>query len=245
VTTPYGGPHQGGQQQYGYPPNGYGAPQGGYQQPPNGYAYNPQQGPYPQQSAASPIPQQRTPRPPAPKKRRKWPFVVGGLVVLLVIIMVASGGKGSDPTTGTASGAAAAQPAAAVPNFPGAHDGDVAGKGGDTLTSDNMAITATPLKAGSSVLGKTLCTSVTIVNNGKDQDSYNALDWKLQDPAGAAVSTGFVGSDNALNSGDLAPGGTASGDVCFDNKSPKKGQYVLLYQGNVFINDRLAWLNQL
>ena len=65
----------------------------------------------------------------------------------------------------------------------------------------------------------------------------------FDDPNGTILSMTIGGSDNTLNSGDLAPGGKVSGDVCFENKGAAAGQYVVLYQGNIFSGDRIAWLN--
>lgn len=60
------------------------------------------------------------PRPPAPKKSRKWPWVLGGVVVLIVLIAAISGGGETAAPTGT-TGAA---PATSAPSAPsGAGDG--------------------------------------------------------------------------------------------------------------------------
>jgi hypothetical protein len=215
VTTPQ--PPQHGQQPY--PPQ---PPYG--QQPPPGYGYPP--------------PQQAAPEPPK-KKRRKWPFVLAILAVLIVVIAVNSSG-GDSPSSPSSAAPAGTVPAA----FPGATANDVAGNAGDTLTVGDMQVTASALKSGDSTLGKTLCSTVKIVNTGSTAGSFNIIDWKLQDPNGAALLTGFTGSSNMLSSGELAPGGSTSGDMCFDAKSAAKGQYVLLYDPMDFSSDRGAWLNQ-
>lgn len=70
-------------------------------------------------------PTQQAPQQPAPKKWRKWPFVVGGIVVLLVIIGLISG----PGTTSTATVPTAAAPTAApVPAGPSQADIDRAQK---------------------------------------------------------------------------------------------------------------------
>lgn len=53
-----------------------------------------------QSTPYSPQPQQPYHQPaPAPKKRRKWPWIIGGLVVLIIVIAsVASGNKTPEPT---------------------------------------------------------------------------------------------------------------------------------------------------
>ena len=61
---------------------------------------------------------------------------------------------------------------------------------------------------------------------------------------GCLPGTGFAGSKNMLSSGEIAPGGTASGDECFDNKKAETGQFVALYEPVFkFFSDRAAWIN--
>ncbi|WP_035930571.1 hypothetical protein, partial [Kocuria rosea] len=70
------------------------------------------------------------------------------------------------------------------------------------------------------------------------------FDWKLQAPSGTILNTGFAGSDNQLSGGQIAPGGTTSGDVCFDAETTESGQYVVLYEPIFsFFSDRGAWIN--
>jgi hypothetical protein len=82
-TPPGSGRHgapEGGRQPYGSPPaGGYGQPTG-----------------------------QWPPRPPAPKKSRKWPWVIGGVVLLIILIASISGGGGSTAPTGAAPASSAA-----------------------------------------------------------------------------------------------------------------------------------------
>jgi hypothetical protein len=49
-----------------------------------------------------------------------------------------------------------------------------------------------------------------------------------------------------LSSGEIAPGGKTSGDVCFDNKNAEAGKFVVLYEPVFsFFSDRAAWTNSL
>lgn len=54
------------------------------------------------------------PQPLAPKKRKKWPFVVGGVVLLLIIIGIANGGSTPTTTTPAASTSVATSVATAA-----------------------------------------------------------------------------------------------------------------------------------
>lgn len=174
--------------------------------------------------------------------------VLSAIGLILCIVWVAAFSNAvatAPPVTGSlpaSSGTGATQAGGA---FPGATSNDVVGKPGETLSIGDMQVTASALKSGDSALGKTLCTTVTYKYMGSTTGSFNGgFDWKLQDPAGAALMTGFTGSNNALLAGQLVPGGTTSGDVCFDQKSSASGQYVLLYDAMTFSSDRGAWLNQ-
>jgi hypothetical protein len=206
----------------------------------------PQQQPYqqiPPQYQPSPQPQYQPPAPaPKAKKQRKWPFVAAGIILLILIISIASGGGEPDGTAASDSSGRAATGGSAV-TFPGSASNDIVGNAGDTLTVGDLKITATPLKAGDSTLGGTLCSTVTYVNTGTGRESFNGgFDWKLQDPDGAALMTGFTGSSSMLSAGQLAPGGRTTGDMCFDDKAGAEGQYVLLFDPMSFSSERGAWI---
>jgi hypothetical protein len=109
-------------------------------------------------------------------------------------------------------------------------------------------MTATKLAPGDATIQKTLCSTVTYQNGGSDTASFNGgFDWKLQDPNGAIIMTGLLGSDNLLNAGQLVPGGKTSGDVCFDApQGSLSGTYILLLDPTFqFASDRVAWINTL
>lgn len=69
--------------------------------------------------------------------------------------------------------------------------------------------------------------SVTYENTGSDTVSFNAYDWKAQDPQGAQRSESYqYGGDAAessarLSSGTLAPGGSVTGILEFDGQVSK------------------------
>ncbi|MGO1487395.1 MAG: hypothetical protein ACTHWA_02415, partial [Arachnia sp.] len=139
----------------------------------------------------------------------------------------------------------AAAEAEAAPKFPGAKAGDIVGAAGDSLTLGKVSVAASPLTAGDNLFGDTLCTAVSLQNTSEDTVDFNLFDWKIQFPTGTIVNGTVFGSDDILASGQIAPGGTAAGDVCFDAKdSTTTGQYVVLYEPILlFFSDRGAWLN--
>jgi hypothetical protein len=213
------------------------------------HPYNPQQPTYgdPRDAKAQAKAEKayrKAQRPWYKKKRYVLPL---GLVVLIVLISALSGGGGSGGPSATSGSSGGSTPAAqdpkAPPAFPGATEDDTVAQAGAPVDKDSLVLTSTAVKAGDSTFGKTLCTTVSY-NNGTDKSvSFNGFDWKLQDPNGTILSMTIGGSSKTLNSGDLAPGGKVSGDVCFENKGAAAGQYVVLYQGNIFLGDRIAWIN--
>ncbi|WP_051298769.1 DUF4190 domain-containing protein [Arthrobacter castelli] len=133
----------------------------------------------------------------------------------------------------------------AKPAFPGAQQSDVVGKAGDELKLGDVTVTSSALTAGNAAMGPTLCSTVSLTNNSEETIDFNAFDWKMQEPGGTILNTGVMGSDNALSGGQIAPGGTTSGDVCFDSKGAQSGTYVMLYEPIFsFFSDRGAWINE-
>lgn len=193
------------------------------------------------------------------KKKR---FILPLLLVLLIILFSAlSGGGGDDPADTAAPGASSPAegaseeapadaapseeaPADAAPAFPGAEDSDVVGQAGDTLTLGDITVSSSALVEGDATITPTLCTTVTVNNGSADTIDFSAFDWKLQSPGGTILNTGFSGSDNILSTGQIAPGGSTSGDLCFDSDTAETGQYVVLYEPIFsFFSDRGAWIN--
>lgn len=201
------------------------------------------------------------------KKKR---FIFTGIILLFIVIGVATGGGDDEKTP--ASDAAAAPPAAAEtaaaeqpsqeaaapaeqkeaeapaadagPAFPGAEKSDVIGNAGDALALKKVTVTSTALFDGDATLGATLCTTATLQNGSDKTMDFNLYDWKLQAPSGTITDPTFIGTDNILSSGQVAPGGTATGDICFENKAAEPGQFVILYEPILeFFSDRSAWIN--
>lgn len=178
-----------------------------------------------------------------PIYKRIW-FILLAAIVLIFIIVQATGSDDAATVSGTGDSSPDSGAAPAGPTFQGQTDKDITAEPGQTITVDEVAITSGPLAEGDTMFGPTLCTNVTIVNNGDDSQSFNPFDYKLQDPAGASRDTTLGGSDTLLNSGELAPGGTVTGDVCFDNATGAAGQYALIYAPSFsFSDERAVWVN--
>lgn len=182
------------------------------------------------------------------KAQRPWykkKRFIGLLAIVLLIVIISVSTSGGGGGTSPAPGGSAAQDPNAPPAFPGATSDDVVVQAGEAVDASGVSVTSSALEEGDSTLGETLCTTVTYNNGGDSAATFNLIDWKLQDPNGTILNTGFVGSDNPLSAGEIAPGGNASGDVCFDApQGNPSGQYVVLLDPSFsFSSERFAWLN--
>jgi hypothetical protein len=177
------------------------------------------------------------------KKKR---FLVPLALVLLIGFSAALNG-GGDSGAPAAPGGPAAQDPSAPPAFPGATADDLVAQAGGPVDADGLTMTATALEPGDDTLGETLCTTVSYANGTGSAATFNLFDWKLQDPNGTILNTGLLGSDDPLRSGEIAPGGSATGDVCFDApQGSPSGRYVVLFDPSFsFTSERIAWLNTL
>jgi hypothetical protein len=179
-----------------------------------------------------------------PIYKRIWFILLVAIVLIIIIMQATSGGGDAASVSGSGDSSSDSGAAPAGPTFKGQQKNDTTAEPGQTITLDEVAITSAPLVEGDSTFGPTLCTNVTIVNNGADTQSFNPFDYKLQDPAGASRDTTIGGSETLLNSGDLASGGTVTGDVCFGNKTTAPGQYALIYAPSFsFSKERAVWVN--
>jgi len=80
--------------------------------------------------------------------------------------------------------------------------------------------------------------TVTIKNAGDGQISYNPYDFKMQNSKGQITDGTYTSTstNTALNSGDLAKGGSITGTMVYEQ--PKNDTALTLkYTGNMFSND--------
>jgi hypothetical protein len=94
--------------------------------------------------------------------------------------------------------------------------------------------------AASNPLGNEICATISVKNHNSSTITYNDIYWSLQTPSGEVLNPNFQGSPD-LGSGSIVGGGTASGQVCFDDPG-QSGTYVGIYKPDPFNSDRGIWL---
>jgi hypothetical protein len=164
-------------------------------------------------------------------------------ILLIVIIAVASGGKpksakGPSPTSpGNKNPAGCAMSPSA---YPDQQSTDCVALPNNTASLAGTVVTATWSRATNALGDPRVCAAVSIKNNNSSTISYNELYWKLQSPSGAVSDTDFLAA-GGLGSGDIVAGGTATGNVCFDDPG-QSGTYVGIYKPDPFNATRGIWL---
>jgi hypothetical protein len=183
-----------------------------------------------------------------------------GLVASILAILLALtssiatgafiGSLGSDQKDTQSAAQPAAQPAEDLQEkepktdqFPGQTEDDIVGKPGEEISTRGVKVTAGKLRAVNDTFGSQLCSKVTIKNDGDSEVSYNAYDWRLQYPSGDMKDTTLSGED-PLHSGDIAPGGSADGNLCFEDTGDT-GKYALISEDVFsFSSERAVWITE-
>ncbi len=167
---------------------------------------------------------------------RKRNIVLGGLAAVVAAVTFASCGSNSTPTT---TGPASAPSSIAVDD----ERNQLELAPGEAIQVGDLEVTAAALKPGQSLGStKTLCVDVAYQNTGDAVERFSLIDWKLQDPNGAALTSSIIGADNPLSTGELAAKGKTSGPVCFTDPG-LKGTYRVIYTP-MFGSDRVEWVNK-
>lgn len=82
------------------------------------------------------------------------------------------------------------------------------------------------------------CITVTYVNNGQKKASFNPYDWAGEDPQGAQrPQTFYTKGTNELHAGELAPGGTVTGNVYFESPISK-----VVFQESLWSDEEATWI---
>lgn len=80
--------------------------------------------------------------------------------------------------------------------------------------------------------------TLKIENKSDSKISYNAYDWKMVNSQGQEDNEAFtiIDNDTALNSGDLAAGGSKTGTLVFE-ESKEESSLKLLYYSNMLFDE--------
>jgi MmpS family membrane protein len=155
-------------------------------------------------------------QPPASKKRRKWPWIVGAVVLLFVVISVANGG---DKTATAPTGSTGATQAPAPPN--GAAP-PAAAPGADDSATGSVVVYE--------VIGKGTG-SVTYMKEGFAQEQQTAAklpfkkELRFKDKVGSFAPLSLV-AQNGSGGGDITCRITVDGKVV--GESTSSGQYAVV-----------------
>lgn len=110
-------------------------------------------------------------------------------------------------------------------------------------TTGGLEIVAGPLERADGPSGPQTCSTVTYRNGGDRVASYSSLDWDLEEPGGDTLASTVAVRSDLLGVGDLAPGATASGAVCFPGYEP--GRHRLVQESFGVNQPRLVWVGEL
>lgn len=249
-------PPQGGQQPYGQQPGGqqpYGQQPGGQQpggQQPGGQQPYGQQ-PYGQPSGQQPYGQRPPPAPysaqqPPPKKRKKWPWILGALAVLLIIIIATSTSGGNDSGSDQSTNADSAQTDSGNGDGGGGNGGDDAPAPLNTPVRDGkFEFVVTQVEPGLTEVGDNeflteqaqgqfVVVTMTVKNISDQPQSFDVSSQKVADSSGrtfepsTSAQIALGGSDIPVYD-NINPGNTVDAKVVFDMPSDATPETIELH----------------
>ena len=171
--------------------------------------------------------------------------VVAGIVVLATqaaytaAIDEALSGA-SVEAVGEGSAASGGASAASSAGGQAASGSDELAVGQSVTLSDGLAVSVDAVQTGLARYDGSPATGITVtyVNNGSKEATFNPYDWKCQDANGAQRTQTYLGSGtDELSSGSLAPGGTVTGNVYFEGDVVK----ALFYANMLSSSPTASW----
>jgi hypothetical protein len=160
--------------------------------------------------------------------------------LMLVVVLVACAAllaacAGGVPTPGPTAGSTGAAPAPAASGGAAAAPKPLNLAIGQSADYSGVSITLVSAGKGPKDFnGKpTYKLSVKYKNGGAESLSFNEFDWKLEDASGARTqdTAMLTSSPKTLGTGDIAPGGSTSGDIYF---TPGASVAKIVYQPSMF-----------
>lgn len=180
------------------------------------------------------------------KKRFLLPLV---LISIVVIAAIAGGGADESnvatesPATERDSSGANKKGNALFPGRPDIKKADIERNLGQAaeLSGYTVTVVKAAFQGEVSEFEKDgyLAADVTLLNRDDKAQRYNVYEWKLITPAGQIIDP-TITSTKQLGSGDLAQGGTVSGQVIWE-VGGQKGDYYIVYDPSDFGDERAIW----
>jgi hypothetical protein len=124
--------------------------------------------------------------------------------------------------------------------YPGSRSTDCVALSNDTVFVDHTVVSAKWSLTADKFGFTNLCAAVTIRNQNKSTYFFNDFNMTLRPPRGSVTVLNFT-AKHALEDGFIAPGGIASGNICFDYFG-QAGQYVAMYSPRAHSSIRGIWL---
>jgi hypothetical protein len=165
--------------------------------------------------------------------------VVGALVVFFISLgnLAPAPGAMAAVSSHTSHTSGCAQHAGA---YPGSRSTDCVALSNDTVFVDHTVVSAKWSLALDKFGFTNLCAAVTIRNQNKSTYFFNDFNMTLRPPKGSVTVLNFT-AKHALEDGFLAPGGVATGNICFDYFG-EAGRYVAMYSPRDRSPIRGIWL---
>lgn len=143
-----------------------------------------------------------------------------------------SGASVDAVSSSSPSATSSASQSSSAATQPSSNSGDLT-VGQSVTLSDGLVVSVDSVQTGLVRYDGSAATGITVtyVNNGSKEATFNPYDWKGQDANGAQATSTFldITNDDSLKSGSLAPGGTMTGNLYFEGDVVKA-----LYYSNMF-----------
>lgn len=166
---------------------------------------------------------------PVKAKKKKWPWIVGGIVLLFVIIGVSGSNNPNSSSGGKVKQEEESKKEYAVGEVINFNNHQ------QLVNSVNKNYqSSNPYEKPQDPTNSFVLVNVTITNNGSSDLPVDMFGFKLEDETGAQRNTTFLsGATNLLQSVTLSPGGKVTGNLPFEAKAGSK-TLKLHYSGNMF-----------
>jgi hypothetical protein len=161
----------------------------------------------------------------------------------VLMAMVAIAGSFSVPSANAAVSSHASHATGCAPKtstYPGSRSTDCLALRNSTVFVDGTVVLAKWSLTADKFGFTNLCAAVTIRNQNKSTYFFNDFNMTLRPPKGSVTVLNFT-AKHSLEDGFIAPGGSASGNICFDYFG-QSGQYVAMYSPRAHSSIRGIWL---